>query len=278
MGNATAQYKPPIIVLGQKSVEVEKIVSSISKNSSIGRMEPRELIPDTMNSPVVYIEHFQAVPEKELLAKRIRHLDNLKTSATYLLFVDTVDDLDWVSSVETPDNLKLAVSVRSMAGPDIKEFFKSIGVEYDPSRARIDYRLAIQMAIAQLDNGSLYGDTFQTKEWTSGKSYAGIFDEIVEPNAEKNQMTTRLVREFIDKYKTKITTTTSADMPILSNLTDDQMLVRRVLALDVLRNGCKTSYPWDRVSENGLDFQSFLTTYEPNVSGSTRAPGSDSLQ
>ena len=214
--------------------------------------------PDRATSPVVYVEHFRDTPSVDHLLVRMHELGMLDTSATYLLFVDTAEDLNWLRTVKTPDNVKLSVSVRSMAASDLQGFFDTIDVDYDSSQARIDYRLAVKMAIAQLDKGTLYENDFITREWTSGKSYAGIFDEIVEPNAQGTQASTMLsVQKFIQDRRREFPGIENVNGIILQNLDEGHVGVRSALAWDVLRKECKTSYPWTKVTENGLDFQSF---------------------
>ena len=209
------------------------------------------------DQPVLLVEQFPSVPPNERLQELVRILGGHGARTTYLLFLEQDEDIARLGNLTLPENMRLAVSIRSVAARELAHYYREVDVQYDQSAASIDYLSAVGMAMAQLAGDSVSPSPYRLSEWTPGKAYLGLFDDVVNSNAEA-QAKAALIRNFYSASSNPTLNWTETTGVVVApefwstGPTD----IDAVLA-GLHRDNCGGDYPWDGLIHNGIAFQAF---------------------
>ena len=265
-GDVRAQSDMPLVMIGKTTPPIKDVVQKTIQQANKTGISLASITvegnPPTISQPAVMFEQFPVAPHVEYFRTIMKSLGKLRGPVTYLLFIDNAQDIDWIGSLEIPDNIRLAVSFKSLEGPRIVDFYNAARLKYRPAALTIDYTQALKMALAQISNGGLYGDNYVTKKWSSGKAYVGLFDDVVRSNAKQDAATQRLIQQTLrdtgvvqmtaDLAKNGIEVLPQVDMQSSSDV--------HAVTLKIARSECVGDWVWDGFVQNRMEFQAFGVT------------------
>ena len=206
---------------------------------------------------VLLVDRFPTVPMEERTLKVLQELGDSGVTTTYLLFIDNAPDVDWIGALPLPDNIRLAVSIKSIDAGELAHYYREVNIKYDQSAATIDYVSSVQMAMGQLAGAQATSLPYRLRKWESGKAYLGLFDDVVYSNADTEHKDA-LISSFLSNSNNvppswdQSTGVVVAPTYGTSEPTDiDAVLV----ALN--EDECEGDYEWDGFIVNEMAFQAF---------------------
>jgi len=217
-------------------------------------------LSDTMQSaqgPTVILQTIDGLPSESDFQSTLDAIDQIGAPVTYILFVDGTDDIDWVSSFNYPNNMRLALSLRPLDEISVAEIYEANGIDYDPANLSYNYSNAAFLALQQLapPEGRFEGVTVET--WSPGRAAMFLDSGVIQSGADPSSAAevTRIIREG-----PSLDTIDLSSLPGVSNpdfefgvIDDDMDAVRAATLL----GECSGPVPWDGYIENDLSFMAF---------------------
>ena len=209
------------------------------------------------DSPMVVIQTIYDAPSTEDLQQAFDAIGEASDNVTYILFVDESEDVNWVSELNLPDNLRFAVSVRNMDQASVTTAYAAYGISYDASHLKYDYGKAAYLALQQLTQSDGGAEELAIEPWTSRAATMFFDSGIIQsgaPESEAAALTEAVMRELsiheIDQRGLEGITNPQIRFSLIQN---DMDAVRAATLLA----GCTGEEPWDRFIDNNMSFMAF---------------------
>ncbi len=268
--SAYSQNELPFIVVGQASDELK---SNIAKALDAKQLLPNQALPysfdeqaifassfgkDSGKQPTIIVEQFEEFPSTSRLKEILDVLKKRESSATYLMLVDRMDQTNWASAIDVPDNVRLVVTAGALDKEEFSKFFEGSDLKYDGESIKVDHTAVLKLAISQItDKGKTLG--YDLKPWSTGVAYAGIFDDIYKSSTALNDQSQKYVAGVLTGVKKPVAGWNSQNgVSKVTGLFDPSSngavaAVRYWLAV----NQCSSSYKWDGMIDNEIELQAF---------------------
>ncbi|MFL4468964.1 hypothetical protein ACERZ8_03425 [Tateyamaria armeniaca] len=199
-------------------------------------------------------------PDLQSMNEALNSLAEQGQPTTFMVFVNQADDYDWTSELNQPDNVKLAIAVRSQDQIAVADVYSSIGSSYDGSRVGYDYSQAVRMAVEQLSAiGQSESGVSTIKPWAADRSDM-FFDGYVLYSGAPTEDAAELMSHFDANHSFSEVDWTQANGvhggDVLLESTSGDM---PIIWAETVLGECSGSQRWDGMIENEISFQSFGT-------------------
>lgn len=206
---------------------------------------------------MVVLQTMYDVPSIEDLQQAFDAIGDASSNVTYVLFVDESDDVNWVSELHLPDNLRFALSVRTMDQRSVAAAYAAYGIKYDASDLKYDYSKAAYLALQQLGQSDTGAADLAIEPWTSRAATMFFDGGIIQSGAHQSEAAALIeairgepsIHEIDQRQLEGVTNPNIR----FGSIQDDMDAVR---AATLLAN-CTGINEWDRFTENNISFLAF---------------------
>lgn len=226
----------------------------VSRSGDVGELTQEVA---SMDGPTVVLQTMNVAPPTEDLQQAFDAIGKVSANVTYVLFVDESEDVNWVSRLNLPDNLRFAVSVRTFDQVSVAAAYQDYSISYDASNLHYDYRKAAYLALQQLTQSDADAEELAIEPWTS-RAATMFFDSGIilsgAPESEAAALTEAVkghpsIHEIDQRRLEGITNPQIG----FSSIQNDMDAVRAATLLA----GCTGSEPWDQFIDNDMPFMAF---------------------
>ncbi|MDE0520708.1 MAG: hypothetical protein OXH79_01990 [Boseongicola sp.] len=205
----------------------------------------------------VYV-HTADTADAARLSSALQSLGELTERATYMLFLETADDHNWVSDIDIPDNVKLTLAVREFDQQTVAQAYDDFDIAYDGSALRYRIADAAQAAIAQMSEELGKDAPFALKAWSSGISALTVFDPLaVSSGADPQQRADFILRALGQDDIKQASPPAENGVAVWAQLDDQVTNDMLVISHVVAATQCTKDRKWNSMVNAGISFQSF---------------------
>ena len=258
---ALTQEDPSLLIVSDNSRVHDHVMPSISRHVPVisrpGDIGAVTQEVASMDGPMVVLQTLYDTPSTEDLQQAFDAIGNASANVTYVLFVDQSEDVNWVSRLRLPENLRFAVSVRTIDQVSVTAAYENYHISYDASNLYYDYRKAAYLALQQLSQFDADAEQLAIEPWTSRAATMFFDSGIIQsgaPEAAAAAMTEAVMGEP-SLYKIDQRTLEGITNPQIgfSSIQNDMDAVRAATLLA----GCEGEEPWDGYVDNPMSFLAF---------------------
>ena len=258
---APTQEGPSLLVFSDETRVHDDVMPLISKQVPvISRPSGVSAVAQSvtsMDGPMVVLQTMYDTPSTEELQQAFDAIGDASGNVTYVLFVEESEDVNWVSVLDLPDNLRFAVSVRTLDQVSVAAAYEAYGISYDASNLQYDYGQAVYLALQQLTQSDVAATELAIEPWASGAATMFLDSGIIQSGAPESEAAALIEGVMGEPSLYEI------DQRILEGITNRQITfssiqndMDAVRAATLLAN-CTKTRPWDGFIENDMAFMAF---------------------
>ncbi len=211
----------------------------------------------SLDGPMVVLQTLSDTPSTEDLQEAFDAIGGASGNVTYILFVDESEDVNWVSELDLPDNLRFAVSVRTMDQAAVAAAYVDYDINYHASNLQYDYRKAAYLALQQLTQSGAAAAELTIEPWATGAATMFLDSGIIQSGAPESDAAALLDAVVGEPSLHEI------DLRRLEGITNPQITFSSIQNdMDAVRAAtllteCEGSAPWDGYIDNDMSFLAF---------------------
>ena len=210
-----------------------------------------------MDGPMVVLQTMYDTPSTEDLQQVFDAIGDASGNVTYVLFVDESEDVNWVSELDLPDNLRFAVSVRTIDQVSVAAAYADYGISYDVSNLQYDYGKAAYLALQQLTQSDAAAAELAIEPWMPGAATMFLDSGIIQSGAPESEAAVIIegVMGEPSLYEIDLRSLEGITNPQItfSSIQNDMDAVRAATLL----SACSGPVPWDGYIDNRMSFMAF---------------------
>lgn len=256
-----AQVGPSLLVFSDDTRVHDHVMSLIRQQVRVisrpGDVSAVKQEVASMDGPMVVLQTTYDVPSTADLQQAFDAIGDASSNVTYVLFVDESEDMNWVSELDLPDNLRFAVSVRTMDQESVAAAYAAYKINYDASNLEYDYHKAAYLALQQLSQSDAGATDLAIEPWTSRAATMFFDGGIIQSGAHESDAAA--LTEAI-KGEPSIHEIDQRDFEGITNpqikfssIQNDMDAVRAATLLAK----CTGIEVWDKFIENNISFLAF---------------------
>ncbi len=212
---------------------------------------------ESMDGPMVVLQTMSDTPSTNELQRAFDAIGRTQANVTYVLFVDKSENVNWVSNLDLPENLRFAVSVRTIDQISVAAAYENYKISYNDSNLKYDYEKAAYLALQQLTQSDAIDKELAVEPWVSGAATMFLDSGIIQSGAPSS------VAKALIEAVTRESTLNELDQRKLKGITNPKITfssiqndMDAVRAATLLAN-CVGPVPWDAYVKNNMSFMAF---------------------
>ena len=258
---ALAQESPSLLVFSDDTKVHDDVMPLISQQlpviSRTGDVSAVTQEIASIDGPMVVLQTMYHAPSTNDLQPAFDAIGGAPGNVTYVLFVDESEDVNWVSNLDLPENLRFAVSVRTIDQISVAAAYATYGISYNGSNLQYDYGKTAYLALQQLTQSDATVAELAIEPWASGAATMFLDSGIIQsgaPASEAEALVDAVTGEpSLYQIDSRSLEGITNPQITFSSIKDDMDAVRAATLL----GDCEGSEPWDGYIDNRMSFMAF---------------------